>query len=233
MASYMNIKQERKSKTKVEQCGVLELKYLRLLDLIKFPGTVKEIKWNDRNRGIINRAQVSMHFDWQQEDFYTYIAMDIFNFKPANIDIKVKMSHIPGNLGGTRWYFQCPLRHDGVECGRRTHKLYLPEGGLFFGCRQCHDLTYQTTCEGPVNRRFRKHCKEYERENDFKQIRKRSFLNKDRQRPTYRHVFSDAGSLYGPDSGELNDYFKQFSNYELKAMFLQLKSVFEPENKPK
>jgi hypothetical protein len=31
-------------------------------------------------------------------------------------------------------------------CGRRVGKLYLPPGGRYYGCRQCHDLTY-TSCQ--------------------------------------------------------------------------------------
>jgi len=35
---------------------------------------------------------------------------------------------------------------NGRGCGRRVGKLYLPPGGRYFGCRQCHDLTY-TSCQ--------------------------------------------------------------------------------------
>ena len=32
------------------------------------------------------------------------------------------------------------------EVFRRVRKLYLPPRGRYFGCRQCHDLTY-TSCQ--------------------------------------------------------------------------------------
>jgi hypothetical protein len=42
--------------------------------------------------------------------------------------------------GGVRWWFQCPLK----GCGRRVGKLYLPPGASYYGCRHCHNLTYQS-----------------------------------------------------------------------------------------
>ena len=42
--------------------------------------------------------------------------------------------------GGVRWWFECPLN----GCGRRVGKLYLPPGAVYYGCRQCYNLTYQS-----------------------------------------------------------------------------------------
>jgi hypothetical protein len=42
------------------------------------------------------------------------------------------------NLGGTRWWFRCPL------CNRRTAFLYLPPEATGFGCRLCYGLTYES-----------------------------------------------------------------------------------------
>lgn len=45
--------------------------------------------------------------------------------------------------GGLRYLFLCPVQ----GCGRRTAKLYLPNGRRIFGCRQCHNVTYQACNE--------------------------------------------------------------------------------------
>ena len=37
----------------------------------------------------------------------------------------------------TTWAFR-------LECGARVKKLYLPPGTRYFGCRRCHDLTYES-----------------------------------------------------------------------------------------
>ena len=51
------------------------------------------------------------------------------------------------NYGGRRWWFICPLSRNEKPCGRRVGKLYLPNGSVYFGCRHCHNLTYQSTRE--------------------------------------------------------------------------------------
>ena len=60
------------------------------------------------------------------------------------ISIPVTLQTPFPNFGGKRWYFTCPLVIDGVPCNRRMGKLYLPPGARHFGCRICHDLTYQS-----------------------------------------------------------------------------------------
>ncbi|HUZ93837.1 MAG TPA: hypothetical protein VMU57_02890 [Edaphobacter sp.] len=51
------------------------------------------------------------------------------------------------NFGGRRWWFVCPLTVNGVACGRRVRKLHLPPGAQYFGCRNCHSLTYRKSQE--------------------------------------------------------------------------------------
>ena len=63
------------------------------------------------------------------------------------VDYRVRLATTYPTFGGLRWWFLCPLRRpDGQTCGRRVGKLYLPLGQRYFGCRQCHDLTY-TSCQ--------------------------------------------------------------------------------------
>ncbi|MEW5924344.1 MAG: hypothetical protein AB1746_10185 [Candidatus Zixiibacteriota bacterium] len=46
------------------------------------------------------------------------------------------------NYGGKRWWFLCP------DCGRRCRVLYLPSNQVYFSCRVCHNLTYESQQEG-------------------------------------------------------------------------------------
>jgi hypothetical protein len=69
------------------------------------------------------------------------------------MDYKVELVATRCQFGGVRWWFICPLDLDGVKCGRRVQKLFLPSKGRFlsahppryFGCRACHELTYTST----------------------------------------------------------------------------------------
>jgi hypothetical protein len=57
-------------------------------------------------------------------------------------------------FGGVRWWFTCPLIVNGNVCQRRVRKLYLPPGCVYFGCRTCYNLTYESvrTHDNRVNR---------------------------------------------------------------------------------
>jgi hypothetical protein len=62
----------------------------------------------------------------------------------VRLDYKVALVTTRGYLGGLSWWFQCPLMVNGQACRRRVRKLYLPPDGTYFGCRHCHDLTYES-----------------------------------------------------------------------------------------
>jgi hypothetical protein len=62
------------------------------------------------------------------------------------LDYRVPLTTTALPWGGVRWWFTCALSRDGVYCGRRVAKLYLPPGARYYGCRHCYDLTY-TSCQ--------------------------------------------------------------------------------------
>jgi len=49
------------------------------------------------------------------------------------------------HFGGHRFWFLCPLTKNGVPCKRRVRVLYWHSDAPFFGCRSCHDLTYESS----------------------------------------------------------------------------------------
>lgn len=60
------------------------------------------------------------------------------------VQIPVPLQTTPGQFGGCRWWFLCPMVEEGRRCNRRSANLYLPPGGGWFACRRCHDLAYQS-----------------------------------------------------------------------------------------
>lgn len=60
------------------------------------------------------------------------------------IEYRVAVTMTPCRFGGQRYWFVCPMVRQGIRCGRRVSKLYLPPGGGMFGCRKCHNLTYRS-----------------------------------------------------------------------------------------
>jgi hypothetical protein len=67
-------------------------------------------------------------------------------------DYTVQLVTTPCHLGGVRWWFICPLSRNGVYCGRRVGKLYLPPAGKYCGCRHCYNLSYQSRNESRYGR---------------------------------------------------------------------------------
>lgn len=64
---------------------------------------------------------------------------------PEDVEERIKLLSTRPNYGGARWYFSCPVTTQGERCARRVSKLYLPPGERCFGCRKCHDLTYESS----------------------------------------------------------------------------------------
>jgi hypothetical protein len=44
------------------------------------------------------------------------------------------------------------LSRNGVYCGRRVAKLYEAPGAVYFGCRHCYDLSYESRNESRLGR---------------------------------------------------------------------------------
>jgi hypothetical protein len=69
-----------------------------------------------------------------------------FTERQDSLDYRIRLVTTRPRFGGIRWWFVCPLVTNGVACGRRVGKLYLPPGGRYYGCRHCYRLTY-TSCQ--------------------------------------------------------------------------------------
>jgi hypothetical protein len=70
------------------------------------------------------------------------------------VELPIRLHATGINSGGRRWWFTCPLSVNGVPCGRRAGKLYLPPGGRYFGCRRCHRLTYRSAQQAHLKERL-------------------------------------------------------------------------------
>jgi len=68
----------------------------------------------------------------------------------------VSLLETPAQFSGKRFWFACPLKKEGKVCKRRCGKLYLPPSAQEFGCRKCHDLTYESCQKSHQLERFLK-----------------------------------------------------------------------------
>ncbi len=58
---------------------------------------------------------------------------------------RIELLSTSPNYGGAKLYLSCPITIEGERCGNRVRILYLPPEERRFGCRECHDLTYEST----------------------------------------------------------------------------------------
>lgn len=67
---------------------------------------------------------------------------------------QIRLTWTACHYGGRRPWFICSGVVSGRVCGRRVGKLY--EGGRYFLCRHCYDLTYESRRESPRDRALSK-----------------------------------------------------------------------------
>jgi hypothetical protein len=70
--------------------------------------------------------------------------------EPRQVHYTVPLTSTPCTYGGRRRWFLCPGVVAGRSCGRRVAKLY--SDGVYFLCRRCYDLTYESRREGSMDR---------------------------------------------------------------------------------
>jgi hypothetical protein len=63
----------------------------------------------------------------------------------GDLEERLRLLTTKANFGGVRWWLACPFTLEGKRCDRRVAKLYLPPEGHKFGCRTCHNLTYESS----------------------------------------------------------------------------------------
>lgn len=65
--------------------------------------------------------------------------------KGCDFDYKIKLTTTRLFRGGIRWWFLCP-NMDIMDrpCRNRVAKLFMPPSSRYFGCRRCHQLTYES-----------------------------------------------------------------------------------------
>lgn len=129
------------SKTEADWCKKIEIWWL-LRDMSIHGTTYKSttISWGENgSRGSIS-ARVSLYEEKYVQFIYTQT--DNTTGEKKDFDYKVQLVETPCHLGGTRFWFECPLFKKGQYCGRRVGVLY--KDGDYFGCRHCYELTYSS-----------------------------------------------------------------------------------------
>jgi hypothetical protein len=140
-------------KDTVEDCRTVSIAFLRKNDYLCGwrSGTISWTNWCGEKTASIGVTVSTM--DGENHTRFQYTHIHRSTGEKTECDYKVQLVTTPCHLGGVRWWFICPLSKNGVYCGRRVGKLYLPPGGKYYGCRHCYGLSYESRNE-PRHGRF-------------------------------------------------------------------------------
>lgn len=132
------------SRDKVEDCKKLEISWLKKIDyLVGYRGG--NISWSigERKTGNIGIYIVTLD-DEENYIRFQYAITNNSTGEKKDFDYKIPLITTKCNYGKKRYWFKCQLSINGQYCGRRVGALYLPPNAQYFGCRHCHNLTYET-----------------------------------------------------------------------------------------
>ena len=134
----------------VEECRCLSISKLREWDYL-CGYRAGGIQWTNASGEVTSTigiaVSVSLEGYGENEVQLTYSMTDRTTGDKKDFDYKIELVSTPCHFGGVRWWFICPLWKNGVHCGRRVGKLYLPGNATYFGCRHCYNLTYKSCKE--------------------------------------------------------------------------------------
>ncbi|MFC1866521.1 hypothetical protein ACFL0H_00045 [Thermodesulfobacteriota bacterium] len=128
------------AKTTVEECRCLTTQVFVRQKLLS-PGihVTDTLNW----KSILSRrleASCNIEINTLDLDSAWIRLCHTYPYSDEGIDYKIRLETTRPNLGGIRWWFNCPIN----DCNRRAAKLYRPPLAKLFGCRHCHDLTYRS-----------------------------------------------------------------------------------------
>jgi len=98
--------------------------------------------WSDSKSSVSIQVQTG---DYEEYLRIWYTQTDYSTDKKTDFDYKIPLVTTKCNLGGKRYWFQCPWYANGIYCGRRVGTIYL--GGARFACRHCYQLSYASKNE--------------------------------------------------------------------------------------
>ena len=134
----------------VEECRRLSISKLKEWDYL-CGYRAGAIQWTNASGEVTDTIGIAVSLSLEgygENDVQlTYSMTDRSTGEKKDFDYKIELESTPCHFGGVRWWFICPLWKNGVHCGRRVGKLYLPGNGTYFGCRHCHNLTYRSCKE--------------------------------------------------------------------------------------
>ncbi len=191
------------SKSEADWCKKVEIWWL--LRNMKDGTTYrsKTVSWGENG----DRGSIGCDIQLWGDDPYVRFHYTITrtNGEKQEMDYKSYLIKTPCHLGGHRWWFECPLVKGGIPCKRRVGILY--EGGDYFGCRHCYELTYSSR---KANKRYKHYplFRVLELEQDLEKAYEKA------KRYTYRGRPTKKMRKIARINAEMSHYYRRFEATE-------------------
>ena len=125
-----------------DELAKIDIRVLKRESFLKSGQTINgTLEWEGNKIGI----SISLYGNNNRYINLEYTKHYYYTGEKKEFDYRIEITTTPCHFGGVRYWFQCPLLKDGKMCGRRIAVLY--QGRDYFGCRQCHNLCYQSNLE--------------------------------------------------------------------------------------
>lgn len=128
-------------KYEVEDCSILDIKFLKDNGYFSSYGKGGAIKWTYMDR-VVCSIDVFVSGLPKKTVTLSYTVGKPEDDNKQSVQAPIETVATKCNFGGVRYWFRCPLRINGIPCNRIVSKLYLAPNCNYFGCRHCLDLTY-------------------------------------------------------------------------------------------
>jgi hypothetical protein len=133
----------------VEQCCAFDIRQLVRAGVFDAdPRSLCAFTWNDSAGKPISRVTFRVFPDRTGAlAVHFYHPMLATLSDPAWIQQQiVQITTTKCNFGGVRRWFRCShVKQDGYPCKKRVRALYATPREKLFGCRECHNLAYEST----------------------------------------------------------------------------------------
>ena len=133
----------------VEDCRSLDARRLQVEGLLK-PGYRISWSWSRTGHQAASIGGVVLGEHRPEQMVLLFRYRSGLGAEWEDVQQSVEFDWTPCNFGGERPWFICPA----VGCGRRVAVLYGP--GLYFLCRHCYDLRYESQREDKTHRALRR-----------------------------------------------------------------------------
>ena len=133
-------------KTRVDEARAIDVLDLQRKGVFrKNVGMIWKLSWSREGEEV---ASVSYRVESEEGNpsglRFMYSTTDNETGEKKDYNYTISVESTPCNYGGKRWWYICPLVVNGISCGRRCRIIYMPPGAKCFGCRECHQLTYES-----------------------------------------------------------------------------------------